>query len=442
MTGGDMKAGPRDRTELEQYGKRRTGVDLSTEVVLLVAGGMFFLIFGILLSFIQKGQLPYSEDGMYGLFVILVSLQVITMGKTPFGDLIRTWPVVIAGLCTSVLGTLALLLPGYFSGAVRLAAGLILLVAGLLGLLQLTFSSGKARRWLKVPGVLQYLTVACAVVYSLEVVLGVITLVPGVIPGQVTPFLLVVFGMSLFTLAWCIHAATSRYPPGRQGPADPGRTAPAPSREGSWLTREVPLTVGNTFSVYQGVLMVLLGSLVMAMILGVLPPFNTDGELGLLLVMTSLQMMALGQFIGSRFTRSWAMVAVGLVFTSLGVFSCIVPGVLTHLVQPLIGVQNILTGVMLLATQVLAPTLYGIRHPPEKPARRPPVVRRLFLVLAAIGCVTIIFGTNTLAPLLLPGLLGMIGYAVLLPALVVLMGCLSLVMVSIMLKLQRLSATG
>ncbi len=434
MTGTDPGAESRDRTELEQYGKRRAVVDLSTEVVLLVAGGMFFLLFGVLLSFILKGELPYSEDGIYGLFIILVSLQVITMGKTPFGDLIRTWPVVGAGLCTSVLGTLALLLPGYFSGPVRLAVGFILLVAGLLGLLQLAFSREKARRWLKVPGVLQYLTVACAVVYSLEVVLAVITLVPGVIPGQVTPFLLVVFGISLFTLAWCIHAANRRYPP--------GRPAPAPTREGSWLTREVPLTVGNTFSVYQGVLMVLLGGLVMAMVLGVLPPFSTDGELGLLLVMTSLQMMALGQFVGSRFTRSWAMVAAGLVFTLLGVFSCIVPGVLTGVVRPLIGVQNILTGVMLLATQVLAPTLYGIRHPPEKPVRRPPIVRRLFLVLITIGCVTIVFGMNTLAPLLLPGLLGMIGYAVLLPSLVVLMGVLTLVMVSIMLKLQRLSAPG
>lgn len=442
LTGSETGRGPGVRQDLQQYRKRRAMVDLSTEVVLLVVGGMFFLIFGVLLSFILKGQLPYSEDGMYGLFVILVSLQVITMGKTPFGDLIRTWPVLVIGLCTAVLGTLALLLPGCFSSAVRLIAGLVLLISGPLGLLQLAFSREKARRWLMVPGVLQYLTVACAIVYLLEVVLGIITVFPGSLPGSITPFLLVLFGISLFFLAWCIHRATREYRPGGPGQAEPGKPAQGRPRAGSWLMREVPLTVGNTFSIYQGVLMVLLGSLVMAMVLGLLPPFSTDGELGLLLVMTSLQMMALGQFVGSRFTRSWVMVAVGLVFISLGTFSCIVPGVLTHVVQPLIGIQNILTGVVLLTTQILAPTLYGIRHPPEKPVRRPPIVRRLFLVLTVIGCVTIVFGTNTLAPLLLPGLLGMIGYAVLLPALVVLMGLLTLVMVSITVKLQGLSASG
>ncbi len=51
--------------------------------------------------------------------------------------------------------------------------------------------------------------------------------------------------------------------------------------------------------------MILLGSLILLRVLGVFPPLNADSELGLLLVLTSLQMLALGEVVGSHLTRSW-----------------------------------------------------------------------------------------------------------------------------------------
>lgn len=436
MTDGNARQDAGNPEELQRYGERRAEVDLSIEVVLLLVGGVFFLLFGLLLVPIGTGTLPYSEGAMYGLFVVLVSMQVITMGKTPFGDLLRSWVVVIAGIATAIVGTVAIFYPGYTTGLIRVLAGAIVLVTGALGLYQLVTAEDRARTWLRVPGVLRHLAVACAAVYGLEVVLGVITLVPGIAPVQFTAVLCGLLGAALFYLAWAIHVATARYAPdpatasGAAQAADQGRTA-----RGAGLFGETALSVGDSFSLFQGVLMLLLGGLVLLMTLGMVPVFNSDGQLGLLLVLTSLQMLALGQIVGSTVARSWLLVVAGLVFAGMGIVSCVVPGVLTPVIPPLLGAQNILTGVVLLATQVIGPTLYGIRHPPAEPVALPPLVRRLRLVLTVTGIVAFLFGLNMLAPLLLPGLMGVVAFALFLPVLIIVMGLLTLGTVSITRKL-------
>ncbi len=211
--------------------------------------------------------------------------------------------------------------------------------------------------------------------------------------------------------------------------------ASTPGR-GAGIFGEASLSVGESFSVFQGILMLLLGGLVLLMTLGLVPLFNADGQLGLLLVLTSLQMLALGQVVGSTVTRSWVLVALGLAFAGMGVVSCIVPGLLTAVIPPLLGVQNIITGAVLLATQVIGPTLYGIRHPPAEPVALPPSVRRLVVLLAVTGIVAIVFGLNMLAPYLLPGLLGVVAFALFLPVLIIAMGLLTLGTVIITRTLQ------
>jgi uncharacterized membrane protein HdeD (DUF308 family) len=419
--------------QLQSYIAKRAEIDLSIEVVLLIAGGVFFLLFGGLLFLIDRGMLPYSEGSMYGLFVVLVSMQIITMGKTPFGDVLRSWLVVIIGLLTAMLGTLAIFYPGYLSMTIRILAGLIVLITGALGLLQLFTAKDKARRWMKVPGILQQLTVACALVYIIEIVLGIFTLLPGIMPNLLTAVLLLVFGASLIFLAWCIHVANYQY----RSTNSKIVSDPSTPKSGFWLLRETSLTVENTFNTYQGFLMVLLGILVLLMILGIFPSFNSDGQLGLLLVLTSLQLLALGQFVASQVTRSWLVIAFGILCAAAGIYSCIVPGVLTGVIQPLLGLQNIITGVLLLATKIIAPTVYGIQHPPAEPVTLPPIIKRLFLVLTVTGIVAILFGINMLAPLLLPSLLGMVVYAMLLPLLIIIMGSMSLITVVITQKLQQ-----
>jgi hypothetical protein len=213
MNNGNTQQGPEGQQQLHTYAKKRAEVDLSIDVVILLVSGVFFLLSGLLLFPISTGALSYSKDSLYGLFVILISMQIITMGKTPFGDLLRSWIVMIIGLGTAVLGTLAIFFSGYLTVEIHGLAGLIFLALGILGLLQLYGSEDKARTWMKAPGILRHLTVACSVLNVVEVILGIITLAPGIVSYSLTAVMLVIFGISLFYLAWCIQKINSSYSP-------------------------------------------------------------------------------------------------------------------------------------------------------------------------------------------------------------------------------------
>jgi uncharacterized membrane protein HdeD (DUF308 family) len=186
--------------------------DLSIEVVILLILGIFMLIFGTLLFSIHTGDLPYSPDSMYGLFLVLVSFQIITMGKTPFGDLRRSWLVIIIGICTALLGMLACFIPGFVSDLVRILVGFILFAGGIALLYQLLVSEGKAKAWIRVPGILRKLIVACTLVYLISVILGLITLVPGIVTDTQTSVFLILYGIGILYLSWCIRIVRRTYP--------------------------------------------------------------------------------------------------------------------------------------------------------------------------------------------------------------------------------------
>ncbi len=187
--------------------------DLSLEVVILLVFGVFMLLFGLLLFWIHMGTLPYSPDSTYGLFLVLVSFQIVTMGKTPFGDLRRSWPVIAIGICTAVIGMLACFVPGLLAEPARILVGVMLFVGGIALLLQLFFSAEKARTWMKVPGILQQLTFACLLVYVMSIILGLVTLLPGITTDRETAVLLIIYGISIFYLSWCIQKTIRLYPP-------------------------------------------------------------------------------------------------------------------------------------------------------------------------------------------------------------------------------------
>ncbi len=191
----------------------RAESDLSLEVVILLLLGVFMLLFGLLLFRIHTRDLPYNPDSTYGLFLIIVSLQIITMGKTPFGDLRRSWLIVIIGICTAILGMFACFIPGLVTLLVRILVGIILFVGGFVLLLQLFIFQEKAKKWIKSPGVLQQLTIACSFVYILSVVLGLDTLLPGIITDPQTAMLLIIYGISFFYLSWCIKKVTTIFYP-------------------------------------------------------------------------------------------------------------------------------------------------------------------------------------------------------------------------------------
>ena len=192
----------------------RADSDLSLEVVILLVFGVFMLLFGLRLFRIHTGELPYAPDSTYGLFLVIVSFQIITMGKTPFGDLRRSWAVILIGVCTAIIGMVACFVPGLLAEPVRILVGALLFAGGLALLAQLLFSEDKARIWLKIPGILRHLTIACIVVYVMSIILGLVTLLPGITTDGETAILLIIYGIGFFYLSWSIQNVTRTYPPG------------------------------------------------------------------------------------------------------------------------------------------------------------------------------------------------------------------------------------
>jgi large-conductance mechanosensitive channel len=157
--------------------------------------------------------------------------------------------------------------------------------------------------------------------------------------------------------------------------------------------------------------------------------FSPDGQLGLLLTIMAIQLMALGDTPMGRFKRSWLMVITGLVFASLGVVSSIVPGLLTGIIQILLGVLNIVGGAALLLKQFL-PALREIGTPTAVPVIVPPILKKLNFAQTVLNFLTIAFGLSMLIPGLVSGLI--------IAGILVINGLLLLILASLLQKLAAM----
>jgi len=328
----------------------------------------------------------------------MVSFQVITMGKTPFGDLRRSWALIIVGMFTAILGIAACFIPGYFTKSIRLLVGIVLFFGGVALLLQLCLSEKKARMWLKIAGILRQLTLACALVYLFLAILGIITLFEGITSNPQTATILIFTGISFFYLSWCIWKVRRTYGP--EKPDDSASSLRSPERSGLnrrfGLFREASLSLLPAILTLLAILFTFLGLLLFRVYLGMLP-FSPDGQLGLLLTIMAIQVMALGDTPVGQYKRSWLMVCMGAVFASLGVVSCIVPGMLTGMIRISLGLLNIMGGVIFLTKQFL-PKLRGIWIPPEIP-----LVKKLTWTQIVLNSVAVVFGMSMLLPSLVSG---------------------------------------
>ncbi len=415
----------------KSYAKMREESDLSLEVVILLIFGVFMSLFGLLLFRIHRGALPYSPDSMYGLFLVLVSIQTITMGKTPFGDLRRSWMVIIIGIGTAAIGMTACFIPGPLTGFVRTLAGSLLAVGGASLLFQLFVSEQKARSWMKVPGVLRHLTVAAGLVYLLSVISGIVTLLPVLTTNPQTAGLLIIYGLSFFYLAWSIQAVGRRFPP-----EIPPKSAPRPleldnpyPKSSFSFFRDASLPFSLAVLILMAVLLTVLGFLLFPVTMGVLS-FSPDGQFGLLLVIMAIQMMAMGDTPLGQYKRSWLMILIGIGFAALGVFSSIVPGILTSMIQMLLGLLNIIGGVVLLVMRFL-PMLHEIGLPEAAASAIPPILKKMMVIQTVLNLVGIAFGLSMFLPGLVPGQV--------IAGILIIYGLLLFGLASILLKIEELA---
>ncbi len=214
----------------------------------------------------------------------------------------------------------------------------------------------------------------------------------------------------------------------------------SPSKGGR-LSREIHLPLGSAIGIFQAVLIVTLAIAFYGMVFsGGTLVLNGTGQGGIMLIITSLNVLALGSIVGLNLRRTWGMVIIGLVFAALGIVAVVSPtGVVASVNTILIGVSNIITGVLALATTLASRQRKGSPPPPPELVPILPVLKRIAMIQLAVGIISIVFGLSMLAPSLLPSLLGAIGFALLFPLILIIMGLLVLYMTSVSLKLSQMS---
>lgn len=376
-------------------------------MVILIIGGMAMLITGALLFPVSGGTLPYYENGLYGLLLIIFALQVITLGKTPFGDVPRSKLLLAAGVLIAAVGIFTCFIPI----ASRLPRVLLFLCfgpGGFLLLLQMFFAKDKLRSWARYGGIFRHLILGCSGVYALSMLIALLLWKRSLLPTPMTAVVVLCFGATIFYLAGVLRKIYREHPE-------------AEKRPGS----DVELSTDQAMIMLMGIFMLLLGVLLVPVNFGMLP-FSGSAQLGLLMVIFAVQMLASGSTPIGPFPRSWLVIGFGLIFAALGIVSCIIPDILVPALTVLVGVLNIMGGVITLAKMLISRPQKT--SDPREPV--PPVLARLFAAQLTLNLLTIMFGTSMLVPGLVHGLV----IGVVLAA----NGCVLLYLLSILVALDKM----
>lgn len=356
--------------------------DLPIEVVILLIAGMTMLITGILLFPVSAGALPYYENGLYGLLLVMFALQVITLGKTPFGDIRRSKFLLAAGVMIAAVGIVTCFVPDLFIRLSRLLLFVCLGPGGFLLLLQMGLDQGKLRSWLQYGGIFRHLILGCSLVYGLSMVIALLLWKRDLLTTPMTAVAVLLYGAAILYLAGVLRKIYGAYP-------ELGK----PSRS------DFELSTDQAMLLLMGIFMLLLGVLLIPVNLGLLP-FSASAQLGLLMVMFAVQMLASGSTPLGPFPRSGLLVLFGLLLAALGIISCIIPEILVAGLTVLVGVLNILGGILTL-TRIGIPRLKKSAGPREPV---PPVLAKLFAAQLIMNLITVLFGLSMLVAHRIPGL--------------------------------------
>lgn len=358
-------------------------VDLPLETVILLIGGMALAITGGLLFPVAAGRLPYYENGLFGLLLIVFALQTITLGKTPFGDMQRSKPLLYSGVAIAAVGIVTCFIPDLFGLLSRVLLFACFGLGGGLQLLRACRDETGMRVWRRQGGIFRHLFFACAVVYGLSMLAGFLLWMRPPLPTPATAAIMVVFGLAVIYLGGVLRLVyracpgTDSFPGGDTGPS-----------------------LDHCMLLLIGVLMILLGTLLIPVNLGLLP-FSSSAQLGLLMIIFAIQMLASGNTpIGLTLPRSLLVVGCGILFAALGIVSCVIPDVLVAPLTFLVAVLNILGGLIPLGSRLRL----SARPTHEGAAPAHPLLQKLSRTQLTLNLLAIMFGSSMLVPGIIPGL--------------------------------------
>ncbi|MGE4445827.1 MAG: hypothetical protein AB7C92_04150 [Synergistaceae bacterium] len=356
--------------------------DIPIDLVILMIAGLTMTIAGLLLFAVYAGTVPYYENGLYGLLIFIYALQITVLGKTPFGDVPqRPLPVLILGIFVACVGIITCFIPELLKGIPRFILFICFGPGGILLLLQMFFSKDKFPLWRKKGGILMTLAANCTAVYSLSVFISILLIDQNYISGGFISFSVLLYGVLIFTLTAVLFKIYALYPDAAERPS-----------------AGVQLSDDRAVILITGVFMVLLGILLIPVTIGLLP-FSGSAQLGLLVVIMSIQMIAFGNTPLRSFTRTWPLVFLGLIFASMGIISCIVPGILVPCLTMIIALLNIGGGGIPLVKMIHSRSGKKGRGSADVPS----IIKRLFLTQSTLNILSIVFGVSMLIKNLIPG---------------------------------------
>ncbi|MCQ2356461.1 MAG: hypothetical protein MJ014_05535 [Methanocorpusculum sp.] len=352
---------------------------LPAEVVVLLLMGLMMLILGILLFPVYAGLLPYYEEGLFSLLIIVAALQILALGKSPFGDVHRGLPTIAFATAVLIFGIVICFIPDIFGDIPRLLLILFFGLGGAVQLVQMYRVREEERVRRAADPLLGRLAVLRVFVYFFSVVIGVILIFQSLIAGLLMCAAVLGYGAAITALACVLRQVYGKYPP--EEPKGP-----------------VSLSTGQVLLLFIGVFMVVLGVLLIPVNLGLLP-FAPSSQLGLLLVIFSMQMMLLGETPVGTFSRSHLVVGIGGLLGVMGVICCLVPDVPLVAATLLVVVVNICGGVLGLGRIAVT-----VRNAPATDVPVPSFVVQMVILQVVMNVLTIVFGVSMLAASLLPGL--------------------------------------
>jgi hypothetical protein len=381
--------------------------DLYFDVVVLLVAGMAVTLTGLLLFPVYSGLIPYYENGVYGLLLFLFGLQTVSLGRTPAGDMRRTKAVLVLGVAVAAVGIVACFVPDVFTLVPKVVLIICLCMGGLLQLLQMLVSKDKLQAWLGYGGIFLYLAPACGAVYVFSMLAGLLVWEQGLFSASLTAISVLVYGSSIFVVAFLLQKIYRAYPQAAKASGD-----------------DFGLDADKAMLLLTGVFMLILGVLLVPVSFGRLP-FSGSAQLGLLMVIFSIQMLASGGTPVGPFHRTWLVILFGFVFAALGIVSCVVPNVLVPFLTLLVGLLNLVGGAAGLVKIVVS----AVKRMKEADAV-PTVLVHLSITQFVMNLVSILFGTSMLISNLIPGwIVGVILTA---------NGCVLLYLMRLLIRIDRL----
>lgn len=356
--------------------------DIPIDLVILMIAGLTMVIAGLLLFPVYSGMLPYYENGLYGLLIFIYALQITVLGKTPFGDVPqRPLALIILGIFIACVGIITCFIPDILKNIPRKILFICFGPGGILLLLQMFLSKNKFPFWKEMGGIFNLLAVNSTAVYSLSVFISLLLIDKNIMAGSLTAFSVLFYGILILSLTAVLFRVYALYPAAAER-----------------LSGKVQLSDDRAVLLITGVFMVLLGILLVPVTIGLLP-FSGSAQLGLLVIIMSIQMIAFGNTPIRSFSRTWPLVWIGLFFGSLGIISCIIPWILVPTLTFIIALLNIGGGAIPIIKILLSKSQdKGIDRSPVLP-----VIKRLFLTQMSLNILSIVFGISMLIKNLIPG---------------------------------------